>query len=175
MSRPTVRAVLKGQTFKAYPLSIRTIGTLAPMYSMVICKGLVWVAHSRGRSSSKKLRAQLKCHSLSSCGPLPLVSLGFCPFIVKALFLLSWAFIRMHLGIFKPLSQTWAYNVFITFELPIRYSLFHHFFSWNSSLARIHCGLPLKVYETLIILGLGMQQRGPRLGKFILALKDVGS
>ena len=48
------------------------------------------------------------------------------------------------------------------------------FFSWNHPLARIHCSLPLTVYEILIILGLGMQQRDPRLGKFILALKDVG-
>ena len=47
MSRPIVRAVLKGQTFKADPLSIRTIGTLEPMHSMVICKGLVWVEKAR--------------------------------------------------------------------------------------------------------------------------------
>ena len=39
ISRSIVRVVLKGQTFKANPLSI--IRTLAPMYSMVICKGLV--------------------------------------------------------------------------------------------------------------------------------------
>ena len=38
ISRPIVRAVLKGQTFKVDPLSIRT---LAVMHSMVICKGLV--------------------------------------------------------------------------------------------------------------------------------------
>ena len=31
ISRPTVRVVLKGQTFKADPLSISTIGTLAPV------------------------------------------------------------------------------------------------------------------------------------------------
>ena len=30
------------------------IGTLAPMHSMVICKGLVWVAPLRGRSTSEK-------------------------------------------------------------------------------------------------------------------------
>ena len=41
MSRPPMKAVLKGQTFKVDLLSIRTIGTLAPMHSMVICKGLV--------------------------------------------------------------------------------------------------------------------------------------
>ena len=41
ISRPTVKAVLKGQTFKANPLSIRAIGTLASMHSMVIYKGLV--------------------------------------------------------------------------------------------------------------------------------------
>ena len=37
MYRPTVRAVLRGQTFKANPLLIRTIGNLAPMHSMMIC------------------------------------------------------------------------------------------------------------------------------------------
>ena len=41
MFRSTVRVVLKGKTFKVDPLSIRTIGTLASMHSMVICKGLV--------------------------------------------------------------------------------------------------------------------------------------
>ena len=39
ISRLTVRAVLKGQTFKALPIT--TNGTLAPMRLMVICKGLV--------------------------------------------------------------------------------------------------------------------------------------
>ena len=42
----------------------------------------------------------------------------------KALILLSWAFIIIHLEIFNPLSQAWAYNVFITFGLLI---LFYHF------------------------------------------------
>ena len=41
ISRPTVRAVLEGQIFKVNSLSISTIGNLAPMHSMVICKGLV--------------------------------------------------------------------------------------------------------------------------------------
>ena len=41
MSRPTVRMVLKGQTFKADPFSIRTIRIFAPMHLMVIYKGLV--------------------------------------------------------------------------------------------------------------------------------------
>ena len=49
------------------------------------------------------------------------------------------------------------------------------FFSWISfflcnSLARTYCGPPLKDYESLIILGLGIQQGGPGLGKFILTL-----
>ena len=54
--------------------------------------------------------------------------------------------------------------------LPI---FIHYFiiFSLNSPLARVHCSLPLKVYEILIILGLGMQQRDPRLGSFILDFK----
>ena len=41
ISRPIVRVVLRGHTFNADPLSIRTTRTLAPMHSMVICKGLV--------------------------------------------------------------------------------------------------------------------------------------
>ena len=45
-----------------------------------------------------------------------------------------------------------------------------HLFFWNRPLARIYCGLPLKVHEVLIILGLGIQQRGPRFRKFMLAL-----
>ena len=40
-SRPIVRVVLKGHTVNVDPLSISTIGTLAPMHPMVICKGLV--------------------------------------------------------------------------------------------------------------------------------------
>ena len=39
--KPTLKAILNGCTFNADPLSISTIGTLAPMHSMVICKGLV--------------------------------------------------------------------------------------------------------------------------------------
>ena len=42
----------------------------------------------------------------------------------KTLILHSWAFIRMHLGIFNPLSQIWALNVFVTFGLFI----FIHYF-----------------------------------------------
>ena len=56
MSRPTMRVVLRGQTFKANPLLIRTIGNLAPMHSMMISQGLGWVAPSGGRPSSKKSR-----------------------------------------------------------------------------------------------------------------------
>ena len=48
------------------------------------------------------------------------------------------------------------------------------FFFGSSPLARINCSLPLKVHEILIILGLGMQQRDPRLGSSFWALKDVG-
>ena len=39
ISRPIVRAVLKGQTFKADPLLISSTKTLAPMHSMVILQG----------------------------------------------------------------------------------------------------------------------------------------
>ena len=112
---------------------------------------------------------------------LPSLSWIFAPCFIglwsiynKALISLLWAFIRMHLEIFNPLSQTWAYNVFITFGLFIFFPLLHYFFFFflgNSLLARIYCNLPLKVYEILIILGLGMQQRGPRLGSFILGFE----
>jgi len=40
-SKSTLRVVLNGHTFNAEPLSISTIGNLAPMHSIVICKGLV--------------------------------------------------------------------------------------------------------------------------------------
>ena len=59
--------------------------------------------------------------------PYPLF-IGLWPIYNKALSLLSWAFIRMYLEIFNPLSQTWAYNVFIIFGLFILYSSFHHLF-----------------------------------------------
>ena len=39
--RPMVRVVIKGHTFNVDTLSINTIGTLAPMHLMVICRGLV--------------------------------------------------------------------------------------------------------------------------------------
>ena len=55
-SRQILRAVLKGHTFNVDPLSISTIRTLAPMHSMVICKGLVLVAPLGGSSSSEKVR-----------------------------------------------------------------------------------------------------------------------
>ena len=42
-SKPTLRVILNGHTFNADPLSISTIGTLAPMHSMVICmSGSFW-------------------------------------------------------------------------------------------------------------------------------------
>ena len=40
-SKLILRAVLKRHTFNVDPLSISSIGTLAPMHSMVICKCLV--------------------------------------------------------------------------------------------------------------------------------------
>ena len=62
---------------------------------------------------------------------LPSLSWTFVPCFIglwsiynNALILPSWAFIRMHLEIFNPLSQKWAYNVFITFRLFI---FIHHF------------------------------------------------
>ena len=71
------------------------------------------------------MKAQLQYHSLPPYRFLPLVSLGFWSIYNNALILLSWAFIRIHLEIFNPLSQTWAYNAFITFGLFI---FIHHFF-----------------------------------------------
>ena len=68
ISRPIVRTVLKGQTFKVDPISISTIGTLAPMHSMVICKGLVCVAHlgERGcKEPSTPMREKTSCGVVS--------------------------------------------------------------------------------------------------------------
>ena len=56
MFKPMARVVVKGQTFIADSLSISTMGTLAPMHSIVICKGLIWVAHSGRESSLEKAR-----------------------------------------------------------------------------------------------------------------------
>ena len=72
-SRPMVRAVLKGHTFNANPLLISTIGTLAPIHSLVICNGLVWVAPSGGSSSLEKARrgwdeALTPMRDSTSCG-----------------------------------------------------------------------------------------------------------
>ena len=55
-SKPIMRVVPKGHTFNADPLPISTIGTLASMHLMVICKGLIWVAPYGGSSSSEKVR-----------------------------------------------------------------------------------------------------------------------
>ena len=41
ISRPIMRAVLRGHKFNADPLLISTTRTLVPMHSMVICRGLV--------------------------------------------------------------------------------------------------------------------------------------
>ena len=67
-------------------------------------------------------------------------------------------------GHYLLLSQTWAYNIFITFGLSFFYFIIHFLSFWSSPLARIYCSLPLKVHEVLIILGLDMQQRGGMIG-----------
>ena len=41
MSKPTIRVVLKGHTFNTVLLLISTIGTLALIHLIMICKGLV--------------------------------------------------------------------------------------------------------------------------------------
>ena len=64
------------------------------------------------------------------------------------------------------IHHLWPFHLFSFITL-----LFFFFVLGNSLLARIYCNLPLKVYEILIILGLGMQQRGPRLGSFILGFE----
>jgi len=46
----------------------------------------------------------------------------------NAFILLSWAFIKMLLEIFNTLSQTWAYNIFITFALFLFHFIIIHFF-----------------------------------------------
>jgi len=113
------------------------------------------------------MKAQLQSHSLFSHEPYPLFYWALVH-LQQAFISLSWAFIRTCLEIFNPLSQIWAYYVFITFGL----SLFIHlssFFFRSSPLARIYRSLPFKVYEFLIILGLSIQLGGPRLGNFIFS------
>ena len=56
MSKPTLRAVLNGHTFRLDLLSTSTIETLASMHSIVICKDLVWVIPSGVSSSLEKVR-----------------------------------------------------------------------------------------------------------------------
>ena len=68
------------------------------------------------------MKAQLQCRSLPSYGFFAPCFIGLWSIYNNALILLSWAFIRMYLEIFDPLSQTWAYNVFITF-VPFHLSL----------------------------------------------------
>ena len=67
-----------------------------------------------------------------------------------------------------------SYLIFFFFEnfSSLQKTCFSFFeFFWSSPLARTHCSLPLKVHEILIFLGLGKQQRGPRLGSFILGFE----
>ena len=85
----------------------------------------------------------------------------------------------MYLEILNYLSQIWAYNSFNTFGifsffislllLLILFIIIIFFLS--SLLVRIYFSLPFKVHEFLFILGLVIQQRGPRLGNLILTCK----
>jgi len=60
-SRPMVRAVLKGHTFNVDPLSINTIGTLAPMQPMVICRGLVeWLLWEEIPHLKRKVKGEME-------------------------------------------------------------------------------------------------------------------
>ena len=68
--------------------------------------------------------------------------------------------------------QIRANNIFITFELFFSYIHLSNF--WSSLLAKIYCALPLKAHESLIILNIYMQQRNPRLERFILTLWVLG-
>ena len=109
-SRPMVRTVLKRHTFNADPLSISIIGTLAPMHSMLICKGLVWVAPLGGNSLSKKARrgwdgALTPMMDSTSCS---VVSMGT-SFPLKASKKALWCLWE---AISKPHTDTWAWVVF---------------------------------------------------------------
>ena len=70
------------------------------------------------------MKAQLQYHSFPSHGFFAPCFIGLWSIYNKALILLSWAFTRMHIEIFNPLSQTWAYNVFITVGLFNPFSSF---------------------------------------------------
>ena len=116
------------------------------------------------------MKAQLQYHSLPSHGFLPLCFIGFSPFTIE-LSSYSYGLLLKALRKFQPfvlnmglqcIHHLWAFLFFIYH--------FFFFFSLNSPLARIYCSLRLKVHEVLIILGLFMQQGGPKLGKLILAL-----
>ena len=84
----------------------------------------------------------------------------------------------MYLEILNYLSQIWAYNSFNTFgifsffiSLLLLLFFFIIIYFLSSLLVRIYFSLPFKVHEFLFILGLVIQQRGPRLGNLILTCK----
>ena len=134
-SRPMVKAVLKGHTFNANPLSISTIRTLEPMHSMVICNGLVWVAHLGGSSSSKRARrgwdwAITPMRDSTSCGVVSMDT-SF-PFKAsKRALRCLWE------AISKPHMDTWAWD----------------FFNWDKTLSSSSfSSLPLKPWVWILLL-----------------------
>ena len=116
------------------------------------------------------MKAQLQNHSLSFHELCSLFHLGFSPFTIR---LSSYSHEL-------SLECTWRFSTIclkygLTIYPPPLDSFFfffhyHHFFL-SSPLVRIYCSPPFKVQEILIILGLGIQQRGPRLGNFILTCR----
>ena len=78
------------------------------------------------------MKAQLHYHSLPSHGYFPLISLGFSPFIIK-LSSYSHGLSLECTQKFSIMSQTWAYNVFITFGLFIFIHFFHFFLKQSFS------------------------------------------
>ena len=61
------------------------------------------------------MEAQLQNDSLASHEPCPLFRLSFSPFTIMFSSYSHGLSLEMYLEIFNPLSQIWAYNVFITF------------------------------------------------------------
>ena len=134
-SIPMMKAVLKGHTFSADPLSMSTIGTLAPMHSVVIYKGLVRVVLSKVSSSTEEVRerwdgASTPMRDNTSCG---VVSMGtFFPFkLSKRALQCLWE------AVSKPHMDTWAWV----------------FFNWDKTLSSSSfSSLPLKPWVWILLL-----------------------
>ena len=69
------------------------------------------------------------------------------------------------------IQHLWDLLFFYFIIIIIINIIFYYYFFLSSLLVRIYFSLPFKVHEFLFILGLFIQQRGPRLGNLILTCK----